>query len=380
MGHKGMTEPFKVALELQPCCGKRSGIGLYTYEIARRMQDGDGLAFYGNLFNFFGRNDNTAALQGIRMPITTRKLMPYGIYRRVWDVVPIPYSALFPGGADLSVFFNYVAPPRIKGKVITAVYDMTFSRFPETMDPRNRRHLQKGLARSVARSDRIVTISEFSKSEIVELLGVDAHRVRVVPCAPVLSKETANFDVCKSKFGVKKPYILYVGTIEPRKNLARLIAAFSLLKRDQGIPHQLVLAGGAGWANDSIYRAAQEMDDVVFTGYISEAEKNALYQNAAAFVFPSLYEGFGIPPLEAMHFGCPVVCAAAASLPEVVSDAAELVDPLDETAIAQGIWNVLSSPARAAELTSRGRRRAAGYTWDGAAQRFLGICKEALGL
>ncbi len=371
---------MKVALELQPCCGKRSGIGIYTYELARRMRDGDGLEFYGNLFNFMGRNDNRTALSGIDMPVTTRKLLPYGVYRRIWGFVPIPYGALFPGGADLSVFFNYIVPPRLHGKVMTTVYDLTYLRYPETMDAKNRRRLEAGMRYSVERGDRILTISEFSRQEIASLLGVAPTRISVVPCAPSVPAVPAEFSACRQKFNIRGPYLLYMGTIEPRKNLVRLLEAFALLKKEQGIPHQMVLAGGAGWNNGGIFAAAERVPDVVFTGYISQAEKYALYQNAAAFVFPSLYEGFGIPPLEAMQAGCPVVCADAASLPEVVGDAAELVDPRAPAAIAQGIWNVLSDPAHAAELARRGRLRAAAYTWDASAQKFIGICKEVLGL
>lgn len=370
---------MKVALELQPCCGNRSGIGTYTYELAKRMQDRDGLEFCGNLFNFLRRNDNSAALAGITMPIRESQIFPYGVYRRIWKMVPIPYQALFPGQTDLSVFFNYIVPPRVRGKVITAVYDMTYLRFPETMDVKNRRRLQGGMKRSAERSDHILTISEFSKREIMELLSVPEERISVVPCAPSISGRPSDLSRFAEKFKLRKPYLLYVGTIEPRKNLVRLLKAFANLKQEQKIPHQLVLAGGKGWANEEIYQAASAAEDVVFTGYLSEGKKNALYENAEAFVFPSLYEGFGIPPLEAMTFGCPVVCADAASLPEVVGDAAELVDPLDECSIAQGIWKVLSDQARAEGLRKRGYEQAKKYTWAASANKLTAVCRTVLG-
>lgn len=370
---------MKVALELQPCCGKRSGIGTYTCELARRMLDQEGLEFCGNLFNFLGRNDNFAALAGVTMPIRESRMFPYGVYRRIWKAIPIPYQALFPGKADLSVFFNYIVPPRVSGQVITTVYDMTYLRFPETMDAKNRRRLQSGMAYSVERSDHIVTISEFSKREIVELLDVPEEHISVVPCAPSVSGQPADFSVCAEKFRLSGPYLLYVGTVEPRKNLVRLIRAFAHLKKEQKIPHQLVLAGGKGWANEEIYQAASLVEDVLFTGYLSEGEKYALYKNADAFVFPSLYEGFGIPPLEAMVFGCPVVCADAASLPEVVGDAAELVNPVDEFHIAQGIWNVISDKARADELIRLGHEQTKKYTWTASADKLTDICKAVLG-
>ena len=370
---------MKVALELQPCCWARAGIGSYTWELAKRLHDEDDLEFCGNLFNFIGRNDNTEALSGIAMPIRENRLFPYGIYRRIWNIAPIPYSRLFPRGTDLTIFFNFIVPPRISGQVMTVIHDMTYLRCPETMAAKNLRRIQKGIQYSVERSSRILTVSEFSKAEISELHNIPEERVSVVPNAPSLQPGTADFGACCQKWGIHKPYLLYVGTIEPRKNLARLLRAFALLKEKYHIPHQLVLAGGRGWRDEEIFQTAREIsckEDVVFTGYVSSEEKNALYQNAGVFVFPSLYEGFGIPPLEAMTFGCPVVCANAASLPEVAGDAAELVDPLEVESIAEGIWRVLSDESYAKSLVDKGYSQAKKYTWEASAKRLTEICRE----
>ena len=143
----------------------------------------------------------------------------------------------------------------------------------------------------------------------------------------------------------------------------------------------LVLAGGGGWKTEEIHRAAETTpfaDEIRFTGYLSSGEKNTLYQNADAMVFPSLYEGFGMPPLEAMLFGCPVICADAASLPEIAGTAAELVDPLDVQGIAQGIWRVLSDSGRRAALVEQGRQQAVRFSWDRSAEKMIKICRETL--
>ncbi len=372
---------MKVALELQPCCGKRSGIGTYTYELAKRLKNQDGLEFCGNLFNFAGRNDNSDSLAGIEMPIRESRIFPYGVYRRVWNLVPIPYQSLFPDRADLSVFFNYIVPPRVSGRVITTIHDMTWLRFPETMDQRNYRRLKNEMARSIERSDHILTVSTFSKEEIHKLLHIPREKISVVYNAASCSPETDPFETVAEKYQIHRPYILYVGTIEPRKNLVRLIHAFSQLRKEYGIPHQLVLTGGRGWNCEDIYRTAKESapgNEAVFTGYVSQGEKNTLYQNANVFVFLSLYEGFGIPPLEAMAFGCPVVCSNAASLPEVVGEAARLVDPLDEADIAQGIWDVLSDGGYASRLVERGYQQAKKFTWEASAKKLTEICREVL--
>ena len=372
---------MNVALELQPCCGNRSGIGMYTYELAKRMKTKNGLEFAGNVFNFLGRNDNTDALSEIEMPIRTQKSMPYGVYRRIWHTIPFSYNALFPV-ADLNVFFNFIVPPRVKGKVITVIYDMTYLRFPETMNESNLRRIRRDIDYSVVRSDRIVTISEFSKSEIHELLQVPEEKIDVVYSAPSIATGVADFQIVQERLKIQKPYLLYVGTIEPRKNLIRLIQAFDWLKREKKIPHQLILAGGGGWKTEEIHQAAEAAQfgrEIQFTGYLSPEEKNALYQNADAMVFPSLYEGFGMPPLEAMLFECPVICSDAASLPEIVGEAAELVDPLDVQAIADGIWHVLSNRDYRRSLIEKGAQQALCFSWDRSAEKMIQIYKETLG-
>lgn len=372
---------MNVALELQPCCGNRSGIGTYTYELAKRMKTENGLEFAGNVFNFLGRNDNTDALSEIEMPIRTQKSMPYGVYRRIWHTIPFSYNALFPA-ADLNVFFNFIVPPRVKGKVITVIYDMTYLRFPETMNESNLRRIRRDIDYSVVRSDRIVTISEFSKSEIHELLQVPEEKIDVVYSAPSIATGAVDFQMVQERLKIQKPYLLYVGTIEPRKNLIRLIQAFDWLKREKQIPHQLILAGGGGWKTEEIHQAAEAAQfgrEIQFTGYLSSEEKNALYQNADAMVFPSLYEGFGMPPLEAMLFGCPVICSDAASLPEIVGEAAELVDPLDVQAIADGIWHVLSNRDYRRSLIEKGAQQALRFSWDRSAEKMIQIYKETLG-
>ena len=142
------------------------------------------------------------------------------------------------------------------------------------------------------------------------------------------------------------------------------------------------MAGGGGWKTEEIHQtaeAAQFAGEIRFTGYLSSEEKNALYQNADAMVFPSLYEGFGMPPLEAMLFECPVICSDAASLPEIVGDAAELVDPLDVQAIADGIWRVLSNKDYRASLIEKGAQQALRFSWDRSAEKMIQIYKETLG-
>lgn len=371
----------KIALELQPCCGNRSGIGVYTYEIAKRLKSGGEFEFCGNVFNFCGRNDLTDSLQGLDMPIHVSRVFPYGVYRRIWHMLPVSYGMMFPNHADLSIFFNYIVPAKIKGKVITVVHDMTYLRYPQTLDKKNLRRIQRDIGYSLDRADRIVTVSEFSRQEIHELLGIPLEKISVVYNAASCSPQTEEFSGVAQQYGICKPYLLYVGNVEPRKNIVRLIQAFERLKAEHGIEHQLVLAGGKGWQNGELEQIVKESpvrQDIIFTGFVSQGAKNALYKNASAFVFPSLYEGFGIPPLEAMEMGCPVVCSNAASLPEVVGDAACLVNPTDTEDIAQGIYRVLTDDSYKQKLIENGYVQKEKFSWEISAQRMMKICADVL--
>lgn len=371
----------RVALELQPCCGNRSGIGTYAYELVCRLRSGKGIEFQGNLFNFFGENNNCEAIRDIQIPVKECRTIPYWAYRRIWHIASIPYSELFPP-ADLNLFFSYIVPPRVDGKTVVAVHDLTHIRAPKTMKPSNYKHISKNLTYSVERSEKVIAVSEFTSREVHELLQVPTEKICVVPCAPSFAPGIVPLQELSKKYGIDTPYLLYVGTIEPRKNLVRLIRAFERLKRETGITHQLVLAGGNGWNNEEIYCTAMDSPyakDILFIGFVSAEEKNALYQNADVFVFPSLYEGFGIPPLEAMHFGCPVVTSDAASLPEVVGSAACLVNPLDDVSIAEGIFRVLHDEDYRKSLVAEGSRQEKKYTWDASAAKLTRLCREILG-
>lgn len=367
---------MKVALELQPCCGQRSGVGIYAYELARHLLPDDAISFYGNIFNLLERHDNCGQLAGITFPIRTCRFLPYSIYRRIWDYSPLSYNHFFPE-ADITHFFNYIIPPKVKGEVITTIHDMTYLRFPETMDAGNLRRILKGIDYSINRSDLLITVSQFSKREMVELLHVPEKQIEVVPNAASLSNGMASTESIRKKFCLgESPYLLYVGTIEPRKNLIRLIQAFDLLKKELPLTHKLVLAGGLGWNTEEILKTAKQAKaskDIHFTGYITSAEKNSFYHNAELFVFPSIYEGFGIPVLEAMTLGVPVVCSSAASLPEVAGNCAEFVDPFDILSIAQGINTILNNSERRGALIREGFLQAKRFTWISSAEKLKNI-------
>ena len=367
-----------VSVELQPCLKNRSGIGTYTFELTKRLNSDPALSILGNVFNFAGRHDNGEIYRALNCPVKENRMIPYSAFRLSQYAVPVSYSRIF-GQSDVNLFFNYIIPSGVKGKACVTIHDLSYLRFPETLKKRNFIRLHSGMEKSVARADRILTISDFSKSEIIELLHVPEEKISIVPCAAPLKCKGSAFDALREKYGVIKPYFLFVSTIEPRKNIVRLLRAFDLVRKRTNQPYQIVLAGGNGWNNDEIYREVDNLSakkDVVFTGFITEEEKISFYENAECLVFPSVYEGFGIPPLEAMQCGCPVVCADAASLPEVVGNAAALVDPYSIESIAGGMLQVISDRQLKDELVCNGYKQAKKFSWDKSAEKLKEICKE----
>ena len=294
------------------------------------------------------------------------------LYKILYNFVPIPYSLFFGNKSDITHFMNYYVPPGVKGKVVTMVYDMVYKVFPETMNTKTRIMLNLIMKRSCKRADIIVTISQFSKNEIIKYLKVSQEKIVVMPCGvdlelyrPDYSKETV-FKVL-DKYGISSEYFLYIGTLEPRKNIERLIDAYYILKQRSANSHKLVIAGRKGWQYDSIFKKVNSLglnDDVIFTGYVDAADSPVLIKGAAAFVFPSIYEGFGMPPLEAMACGTPVITSNVASLPEVVGDAALMVDPFSVEAIAGAMERIISDIHLRSELSQKGLERASSFSWD----------------
>lgn len=339
-------------------------------------------------YSFFSRKDDH---------IKTERLAPFSeyinpkiahasgyLYRAASTYLPIPYKHFFGRDADVTHFFNYIAPPGVHGKTVITVHDMVYKAFPETVRGRTKWMLISGLKPSMNRADIIVTDSEFSKSEILKYFPKYEKKIRVVPCGVDLEK----FKPCdtperipevKSSLGINGEYFLYLGTIEPRKNLERLISAYHILtQRIQDAP-KLVLAGGKGWLYDSIFQRVSDLklaDKVLFTKYIPSEDMNPLMCGALAFVFPSIYEGFGMPPLEAMACGVPVLASNAASLPEVTGDCGVICDAYSEESIADGLYTLYNDTALRAELSIRGRKRAEGFSWERSAEILYKAYKE----
>ncbi len=263
---------------------------------------------------------------------------------------------------------------------VVTVHDLAFIRFPYTFRSYNRTYLDLATRASVRRAARVCAVSEHTRREVIGLLGVPPERVVVTPNAARAHfqvPDPAAVDAFRQRKGLPNEFILYVGTLEPRKNLITLLEAYSRIAADTRAP--LIVGGGKGWLYQPVFERLEALnlrDRVQFVGYLDEEELPLWYAAASVFVFPSLYEGFGMPPLEAMSCGTPVVTSNASSLPEVVADAGLMVAPHDAEGLAAAVLRVLTSADLRAELRERGLQRARHFSWRTTAERTLQVYQQ----
>ena len=357
---------MKVCIDIQSVIKKPTGVGHYTLELVRALA---ALTDHSDItlsyFNFLGKYSCLDLF-----PNQQIQIMPGRVYAQLWKKFHFPPMDWLLGKFDVYHFPNFCLPPmtKKKGKYIITVHDLAFIRYPDSIEPKNLSFLQKELPRSLKLADKIITVSDFTKKELVELCEVSEDKVVVV-------NEGVNDRFKKTNektIDLPESYILAVGTLEPRKNLEGLIKAFHNANLKN---HKLVIAGGKGWFYDGIFRLVERLDlleKVIFMGYVSDDKMPELYARAELFVFPSFYEGFGLPPLEAMACGTPVVSTRF----EALGDAACFIDPKDIKSISDGILKVLKEPK---EYANKGLEQAKKYTWKKTAEDTLKLYKEVCG-
>jgi len=376
---------LKIAFDAQLLLkGEKTGIGWCAENILKKMAQYSEYEYQLNCFTLGYHSEQLENVEKYsQLGYQLKKCTWFHdvIYRMMWSFFSVPYSIFFGKRADITVFFNYVIPPGVKGKKVTFIYDMAYKAHPETVRRKTRGLLNIALAKSCKRADHIITISEFSKSEIIKYLDLPEEKISIMPCGvdtslyhPNYSEEDIN--AVTKKYGVQGEYLLYLGTLEPRKNIERLIQAFELLKKESPNIPKLIMAGRKGWMYESIFDTVKSMqleNDIIFTGYIEAKDAPILIKGAKIFLFPSIYEGFGMPPLEAMACGTPVLVSNVSSLPEVVGDAGIQVDPFSVNSIKEGIELLIMDEQKRIELSQRGLERAKEFTWDRAAEILNGM-------
>jgi glycosyltransferase involved in cell wall biosynthesis len=303
----------------------------------------------------------------------------------VREQVAIP-MALARARVDLFHAPHYVVSPLTPGPFVVTIHDCIHLRFPEYLPGRLAYRYAKTMMRSSAhRSRRILTVSEASRQDIVDFLGVAASKIEVVANAideRVTAPPTeADLNRIRDRYQLNSPFVLYTGNIKPHKNVDRLIEAFALLRRDGLADLKLLIIGDEVSKYPNLRRLVHSHQlhrHVRFLGFVSDEMLAVLYRLATVFVFPSLYEGFGLPPLEAMAAGVPVITSNVSSLPEVVGDAAILIDPRDPAAIAAAITRVVGDAGLRADLVRRGHERVKAFSWERSVLRIRDVYGEVV--
>jgi glycosyltransferase involved in cell wall biosynthesis len=363
---------MRIGLETSVLRTNRAGSAVYTRNLVTRLQAlGSGHDF---VLYAFGKARERAGRRPWETVIRDTVWMHVAVPLRVWhDRIDVFHATAFS------------APVAVRCPLVLTVLDLATVKHPEWFDHRwFYFYTTLTLPFLATRADRIVTISEASKRELMAHYGLAAERIAIVPPAVDHALFHARQDPeavrsVRARLGLPDRFILSVGTLEPRKNLSRLIEAFAIMRARAATDRLLVIAGDRGWQYEQIFRTVRSLgleDTVRFLGYVPEPDLPLLYHAADLFVYPSLYEGFGVPILEAMACGCPVVCSNRSSMPEVIGEAGITVDPEDGEALAAAMERVLGDPAVADALRSRGLARAQRFRWEDSTRLLLGVYED----
>ncbi len=378
---------MRIAIDYTPAVNQHAGIGRYVRGLVDALATVDTSNEY-ILFYAYRDKSNPPKIAALNNPSFRERAIP--IPDRVLTIlwyrlgVPLPIDILT-GQVDVFHSLDFVLPSVRRGVSVLTVHDLSFLLFPECADDGLRSYLEKAVPRSVARADLITADSINTKNDLVCLLDAPPDSVGVVyggvddKFVP-LDDDWKALAAARQKYGIDFPFILSVGVIEPRKNFSRLISAYALLKERSNFAHKLVIVGRKGWLYHEVFRKVSELGlegHVLFLGYVPDIDLPALYNLADVFAFPSLYEGFGFPVLEAMACGTPVVSSDRSSLPEIVGQAGLMVPPDDVEAIAAALEQVLADSQLRDNLVRQGFERASLFTWRKAAERIVETYRKA---
>lgn len=357
---------------------RSAGINWYIYHLLQHLPAAAAFEYTVFLSDQNARGHLTLPIRQSRLPTHQP------VVRIAWEQFVLPF-ALRHERIDLLHALAFAGPLAISLPWVVTIYDLSFMRYPQSFNAANRIYLTWAVRNSLRRAQRVIAISESTKRDLVALFGAPAQRIAVVyggiDPAFTPSRDPADLAAFRARRGLPEQFVLHVGTIEPRKNIARLIRAFARARRAARLPHRLVLVGARGWKYaqvDQVIEQEQMQDLVLFAGYVPQEELPLWHRAADLFVYPSLYEGFGLPPLDAMASGTPVVVSNASSLPEVVGDAGLQVPPEDEAALADALARALTDHALREQMIARGLAQAAKFSWARAARETAAVYRSVL--
>jgi glycosyltransferase involved in cell wall biosynthesis len=379
----------RVYYNIQPLIGNRTGVGWYTNKIMDNIVH-EHISKEGLCFDFLGRNQIHEQFKNFPIDnLNINRFIPSKVYKFLNGYFSLHYDWFFPRG-DLYHFFNFVTPSiSRRKKVIITVHDMVYKILPETVNEKTLYILNRDLERSIKRADAIITVSENSKKDLMKFHNVDQQKIHVIPPGidydfyqPGQNISSELHQKIQEKYSLPDHYLLYLGTIEPRKNIVSIVDAYSLLSDEIRDKYKLVIAGGIGWKSKSIMKKISNSscsDSIIITGYVDESDKPYIYGKASVFVFPSLYEGFGMPIIEAMASGTAVVTSDNSSLPEAGGTAAQYTDALDVKGISNLITKILVDDTFRTQCIKDGIEHTKNFSWKDSADKTIAVYEKLLG-
>jgi glycosyltransferase involved in cell wall biosynthesis len=371
----------RVCLDLSPTVHQHAGLGRYAQELLLALATADRQNEYVVFYNNPAAARVEPSLERFPKITTPLSYKPWRLSALLAHFTRIPQDPLLPG-VDLFHATDHLLPYFRRIKSVFTLHDLIFLFHPETHKSLNRWFLTLMMPRFLRAADAVIAVSECTKRDAIRFYRIPEEKITVIyegvnPRFRPASPEA--IAAVRARYGLPERFILYVGTIEPRKNLTTLLEAFHHLLATYDL--RLVIVGKKGWLYERFFRRLRELGlegQVIFTGYVPDEDLPAIYSAADLFVFPSLYEGFGLPVLEAMACGAPVVCSNTSSLPEVAGDAALLVDPTDARALTGAMEQVLTNERLWATLRAKGMERARGFTWEKAAYRTWEVYQQVI--
>ena len=376
---------MKLALNATPLLSPLTGIGQYTYQIAAGLQQAQGVdleMFYGNGWSKELRDKPIPGIASLKSVV--RKFLP-----RSYDFARFMQQRKFTQGVMQGTDVIYHEPNflayRHKGPTVITVHDLSWIRYPAAHFKERVDAMERYFEPGLRRASIVLTDSEFVKREVVEVFGIDAQKIRTIPLGfdhwyrPMQEDQTRKV---LEPMGLQHGrYLLAVGTLEPRKNLQLALKAYALLPQSVQAQYPLVIAGMKGWHTDALDKGMASLvasGHIRLTGYLPRADLAALTAAASVLLYPSIYEGFGLPPLEAMACGVPVIVSNVASLPEVVGGAGVLIDPNDADGLSHAVRQLLEDPKHRQRLSDLSIERARLFSWGACVQQTIAAYKQVL--
>lgn len=379
---------MRVGLEGSPFFGRRTGVGQYAARLVSAAAQLDSSVELEIVRFWWPWRKNPEPIPaGKRLGYRLIRWFPPAVYFQIFKRLGwfLPYDFFALKKYDTFVFFNFVVfPLRRRTKAVAVVHDLSFIHYPQFTQHKNLPYMVRFVPSSIKKANHIITVSQSTKRQIVDHYHVAADKVNVITPAidhqDFYPRKQVEADKARAKYSLPTRYILFTGTLEPRKNVVGILNAYQALPPQLKIKFPLVLAGGRGWKDEEIQAKLSKLkaagEQIIQPGYVADEDLAAVFSGASLFVYPSFYEGFGIPPLEAMACGVPVITADNSSLPEVVGDAAIKVKAGDDQELSLQMVRVLTSPKLSASLQKKGLDQAKKYNWQTSAQKFLDLLEK----